>query len=160
MAKVLLVAANLVILGVYVVGSGLWVATGGAYYRSLEKPQWQPPDAVFGLAWSYDFVMLAVVGVLVVLNVSPMAAGVWLACFATSVAAALAWANLFYLQQNPAASAIALTAAAALTVPMVVVAFGYSGWAGAAMLPYIAWLCVATSLAFGYAALNRGLPGS
>jgi tryptophan-rich sensory protein len=73
-----------------------------------------------------------------------------------SVVAALAWANLFYLQQNPSASAIALTVAAALTVPMVIVAFRYSVWAGVALLPYIAWLCVATSLAYGYAALNRG----
>jgi tryptophan-rich sensory protein len=140
MVKVLLVAANLVILAVYVVGSGLWVSSGSAYYRSLEKPTWQPPDVVFGLAWPYNFTMLAVVGVLVVLTVSPVPRGVWLGCFAASVAAALAWANLFYLQQNPTPAAIALTLAAALTVPMVVVAFRSSVWAGVAMLPYLAWL--------------------
>lgn len=155
MVKVLLVAANLVILAVYVVGSGLWVSTGSAYYRSLEKPSWQPPDVVFGIAWPYNFSVLAVVGVLVVLTVSPVSRGVWLGCFAASVVAALAWANLFYVQQSPAPAAVALTLAAALTVPMVVVAFRYSVWSGVAMLPYIAWLCIATSLAYGYAALNR-----
>jgi tryptophan-rich sensory protein len=136
------------------------VSTGGDYYRSLERPAWQPPDVVFGIAWPYNFTVLAVVGILVLLNAGPVSRGVWLGCFAASVAAALAWANLFYLQQNPTPAAIALTLAAALTVPMVVVAFRSSVWAGVAMLPYLAWLGIATSLAYGYAALNRGLPGS
>ncbi len=154
MVKTLLVGTNLVILAVYIVGSGLWVSSGGGYYRSLERPSWQPPDVVFGIAWPYNFAMLGIVGTLVMLNVGVAARSLWLGCFAASVVAALAWANLFYIQQNPAASAVALTIAAAVTIPMVVVAFRYNAWAGAAMLPYIGWLCVATSLAYGYAALN------
>ncbi len=154
MLKSLLVATNLGVLAIYVVGSGLWVSSGGGYYRSLEQPSWQPPDVVFGIAWPYNFAMLGIVGTLVVLNSGGRERGVWLGCFAASVVAALAWANLFYIQQNPAASAIALTIAAALTIPMVVVAFQYDVWAGVAMLPYLAWLCIATSLAYGYAALN------
>jgi translocator protein len=154
MVKTALVVTNLVILAVYIVGSGLWVSAGGGYYRSLEQPSWQPPDAVFGIAWPYNFAVLGIVGTLVVINVATPSRAVWLGCFAASVVAALAWANLFYIQQNPMGSAIALTLAAALTLPMVVVAFRYNLWAGLAMLPYIAWLCVATSLACGYAALN------
>lgn len=154
MVKTVLVVANLVILAVYIVGSGLWVSSGGAYYRSLEQPSWQPPDVVFGLAWPYNFAMLGIVGTLVMLNLAGADRIVWLACFAGSVVAALAWANLFYIQQNPFGSAIALSIAAVLTVPMVIVAFRYNVWAGVAMLPYILWLCIATSLAYGYAALN------
>lgn len=154
MSKTLLVAANLGILAVYIVGSGLWVSSGGGYYRSLERPAWQPPDVVFGIAWPYNFAMLGIVGTLVMLKVSTSARTTWLGCFGVSVVAALAWANLFYIQQNPAGSAIALTLAALITVPMVIVAFRYNVWAGLAMLPYIAWLSVATSLAYGYAALN------
>ena len=150
MVKPLLVLTHFLILGGYIVGSGLWVTTGSAYYRSLQVPPWQPPDAVFGLAWTYNFAMLAVVGVLAV-RVAP---GWWLGCFASSVVAALAWANLFYIQQNPWAAAAALTVAAVLTIPMVAVAFGVGRWVGIAMLPYLLWLCVATSLAYGYAALN------
>ena len=154
MRNVLLAAAHLVILAVYVVGSGLWVGSGDAYYRSLQRPSWQPPDVVFGIVWPYNYLMLAVVGVLVVVRVSPALRAVWLGCFAASVVAALAWANLFYIQQNPPASAIALTMAAVLTVPMVVVAFRQSIWSGIAMVPYLIWLCLATSLAYGFAALN------
>lgn len=156
MTKALLVAANLAILAVYAIGSQRWVSTGDAYYRSLERPPWQPPDVVFGVIWPYNFVMLAVVGVLVVRHETGINRGIWLGCFAASVVAALAWANLFYIQQNPPASAIALTLAALVTVPMLVVAFRYNTWAGIAMTPYLIWLCLAASLAYGYAALNQG----
>ena len=154
MTKVLLVVANLVILAVYIVGSGRWVSTGSSFYNSLQRPSWQPPDIVFGIIWPYNFLVLGVVGVLVVLRESPAARGIWLGCFATSVVAALAWANLFYLQENPPASAIALTVAAVLTVPMLLVAFRYNIWAGIVLVPYLIWLCLATSLAYGFAALN------
>lgn len=153
MSKALFVAANLVVLGVYVIGSGLWVRSGDAWYRALERPAWQPPDEVFGLVWPYNFVMLGVVGTLVALNLSGDRL-VWLGSFVLSVAGALAWAYLFYARQAPAMSAWALAFAALCTVPMVIVAFRYNAWAGVAMLPYLIWLCVATSLAVGYAALN------
>lgn len=153
MTKALFVAANLVVLAVYVVGSGVWVRTGDAWYRSLERPAWQPPDVVFGLIWPYNFVMLAVVGTLVALN-AQTGRWLWTVTFSLSVVGALAWAYLFYVQQSPAASAWALGAAAAFTIPMVVMAFRMNVWAGVAMIPYQVWLVLATSLAVGYAALN------
>ncbi len=156
MSKAVLVGVNLAILAAYIVGSGLWVSSGSSWYNSLDRPAWQPPDAVFGLAWPYNFGMLAVVGTLVALNASSTLRGVWTGFFAASVVAALAWANLFYVQQALPGAAIALGLAAAFTVPMVVVAFRYNLWAGLAMLPYIGWLCVATSLSVGYAVLNQG----
>jgi tryptophan-rich sensory protein len=156
MGRVTFVAANLAVLAVYVVGSGVWVASGGAWYRGLERPAWQPPDVAFGLAWPYNFAMLGVVGTLIALSGTPWQRGVWTGCFAASVVAALAWANLFYVQQNPAAAAAALAVAALLTVPMVVAAMRFNIWAGLAAVPYLVWLALATSLAVGYAVLNPG----
>jgi benzodiazapine receptor len=151
--KALLVAANLVVLAVYVIGSGVWVRTGDAWYRSLERPAWQPPDVVFGLIWPYNFIVLGVVGTLVAFTATS-GRFVWIAGLALSVVGALSWAYLFYVQQSPAASAWALAFAAVCTVPLVIVAFRYNTWAGVAMLPYLVWLCLATSLAVGYAVLN------
>jgi tryptophan-rich sensory protein len=44
------VASTALVVG-YAVGSGLWVTTGDAWYRSLEQPPWQPPGAVFAIIW-------------------------------------------------------------------------------------------------------------
>ena len=61
------IAAVAIVL-VYAVGSGRYVATNGAWYLSLEAPPWQPPNAVFGLAWTYNFTALAAVGIVLALR--------------------------------------------------------------------------------------------
>lgn len=156
MGKAVAVAANLIVLGVYIVGAGWWVSSGSGWYRSLQQPGWQPPDALFGLAWSYNFAMLGIVGTLIALSVSRAQQWTWLGFFGASVAAALTWAFLFYSQQNLPIPPFALGSAFLLTIPMVLVAFRFNVWAGVAMLPYLTWLGVATSLSIGYAVLNRG----
>ena len=139
---------------VYAVGAGRWVSSDPGWYRSLVRPPWQPPDVVFGLIWPYNFVMLAVAGWAVAGRESRSEHVVWLASLALSIAAALAWAWLFYVPHSLTASGYALALATVLTVPLLVVAYRASLPLGVALLPYQVWLAVATSLAFGYASRN------
>jgi tryptophan-rich sensory protein len=138
----------------YAVGAGRWVSTDAGWYRSLVRPPWQPPDVVFGLIWPYNFVMLAVAGWAVAGRDSRSEHVVWLVSLALSVAAALAWAWLFYVPHSLTVSGFALTAATLLTIPLTVLTFRTSVPLGFALLPYQVWLAVATSLAFGYATRN------
>lgn len=147
-------ALHLAIVAVYAIGSGRWVDSNSAWYRSLKEPAWQPPDAVFGIAWSYNFLMLAAVGVLVAARATDGQRTTWLAVFAVSVVAALTWAWLFYARHQLPGAAIALAVAAVLTIVLTVVAWRVEWWMGALMVPYAIWVCIATSLAVGYAALN------
>jgi len=146
-------AAAIVLVLIYAFGSGLWVQTGDGWYRSLVRPPWQPPDVVFGLIWPYNFIVLGAVGV-AVMSGGPVTRAVWLGCLAASVVGALTWARLFYVSHSLWASGFALGAAALLTVPLVVIAFRHSLVSGAVMVPYVLWLGIAASLAFGYAARN------
>ena len=74
--------------------------------------------------------------------------------FAISVASALVWAYQFYQPHNYTASAIALTATAVLTIPMIAILFTVSLPIALAVLPYQVWVGVAASLSWGYRALN------
>ena len=147
------VASTALVVG-YAVGSGRWVATGGAWYRSLEQPPWQPPSAVFGIIWPYNFAALIAAGIAVARSGSPAARTVWLVGLALSVTAALAWARLFFAGHLLWPAAIALIAAAVLTVPIVVAAWNTRTWAGAILLPYNVWVALAASLQVGYALRN------
>ena len=140
---------------IYAIGAGRWVSTDAGWYRSLSKPPWQPPDVVFGLIWPYNFVMIVVAAWAVASRESRTEHLVWLASLALSVVAALTWAYLFYVPHSLHASGIALTAATLLTLPLIVLTFRASMPLGFALLPYQLSLAVATSLAFGYAAMNR-----
>jgi translocator protein len=43
------VAAVIVVL---MLGVGAWMTTVGPWYRDLRKPAWNPPDWIFGPAWT------------------------------------------------------------------------------------------------------------
>lgn len=153
-SRILAAVAGAMLVVVYAVGSGLWVTTGDDWYRSLDRPPWQPPGAVFGIIWPYNFAALIAAGLVVAFHGSTAARSVWLAGLALSVTAALAWARLFYVHHALWAAAAALIAAALLTVPIVVVAFGVRTWAGAILVPYNVWVALAASLSVGYALRN------
>jgi benzodiazapine receptor len=152
--RIVAAVAGVALVVVYAVGSGVWVGSGDAWYRSLVRPPWQPPDAVFGIIWPYNFVALIAAGLAVALSGSPAARTVWLVGLALSVTAALAWARLFYVSHSLWPAAVALVAAAVLTVPIVVAAWHTRIWAGAMLVPYNVWLALAASLAVGYAVRN------
>lgn len=144
----------------YAVGSGRWVSTGSAWYLSLEQPAWQPPPVVFGLAWSYNFLALAVVGVSMAAWASPARVAAFLGFLAVTIALAIGWAYLFYVPHALVASAVALTACALLTIAPVVLAFAERTWLGVVLLPYLAWLAIASSLAWGYVVLDSRAGGA
>lgn len=147
-----------VIVAIYVIGSGRMVATDAEWYRSLPRPAWQPPSGVFGIIWPYNFAMLVTATWLVANRLSSGNQMIWLLSLSLSVIAALTWAWLFYGPHLLLASGFALVLATLFTIPLLVIAFRVSPVLGFAFLPYQLWLAVATSLAFGYAALVT--PGS
>jgi len=155
-AKVWTAALTVVIVVLYAVGSTRWVETGSGWYRSLHRPAWQPPDAVFGIAWTYNFAVIIVSGIVVAAYGTSLQRGVWLGALPVSVAAALSWAWLFYVRHSLWASSLALLAAVVVTAALVWAAWTTRLWAGAILLPYLVWLALATSLSMGYAHLNPG----
>ena len=152
--KSLLSVIGVVILFVYVIGSGLWVNTGDNWYRSLNQPPWQPPDFIFGLIWPYNFVILGFASVAVANKLSTANAVIYLSIFALSVAAALTWAYQFYRPHNLYAASIALAVVALLTLPMLYIIYQASVPLFFATTVYQVWVITATYLSYNYAKLN------
>jgi benzodiazapine receptor len=139
---------------VYAVGSGVWTASNPGWYGGLARPSWQPPDLVFGLIWPYNFVALAVVGVIVAQRGSGGLVAAWLGVAGASAVCALAWAYLFYVPHRMEAAAIALGAAAVLTWVLVALTWQVARGGAVALVPYAVWVSLATTLAVEYARLN------
>jgi len=153
MSKNLFIVFGLILLVVYMVGSGLWVSTGDAWYRSLNAPSFQPPDWVFGVIWPYNFLMLAV-STFIVSKLSPNTRLVWLIVFGASVVGALTWAYQFYISHNLLFASGALLTVPLLTVLLTVITFRGSLVVGALLLPYQIWVSIATALSFAYSGKN------
>ncbi len=138
---------------VYAALSRLWTDTESAWYRSLEEPSWQPPDATFGIVWPLNYLALLAVGVLVSWKHAEVAVRM-LAVLAVSVVFALGWSYLFSQSHELVGAAVALLVAAALTW----VLFGLAWRAGrgyaAGLALYTGWMTLAASLSVGFVVLN------
>ena len=145
------VAISLVLL--YAVGSGFFMDNSG-WYQELKKPSWQPPGAVFGFIWPYNFIMLGVSGVAVVRNASGAQSILFLLFLALSVTAAITWSYFFYQPHNFFAASLSLVLATLLTLPILIITFQTNTLLGFLLVPYQVWLAIATALSFSYGRLN------
>ena len=135
--------------------SGLWVTNSSAWYLSLRRPFWQPPNWVFGVIWPYNFVMLGWVSVLAVLNFEEAAAWMWLGTLLFSVICAISWSYCFYVLKRLALAAMFLVVTALSTLVLTFLSSAVSTTSLVAFIPYEVWLLVAASLSIGYWRLNR-----
>ena len=138
----------------YAVLSGVWVGTDSSWYRSLQQPSWQPPPWVFGVIWPYNFLALATVSSVIAWQAPAQRVIVLIIFLLASIACAVAWAYLFYVPHDLVLAAITLSAAAVLTVPIVVIGFLTVALWGFALVPYVVWLALAASLSWGYVLLH------
>jgi benzodiazapine receptor len=152
--KVIAAAIGILYVFIYAFGSGIWVSSSPGWYASLNRPPWQPPSAIFGLIWPYNFIVLGIASYQVSKSLTRFENIIWLAFFGLSVLAALIWAYQFYVPHNFLIAAIALTSTAVLTIPMLFLTFRASLAMGLFLLPYQIWVAVAASLAWGYLARN------
>jgi len=152
--KVITAAIGILFVFIYAIGSGIWVSSAPGWYASLNRPAWQPPSAIFGLIWPYNFVVLGIASYQVSKFLPRGENIIWLVFFGLSIVAALIWAYQFYVPHNFLIASIALTTTAVLTIPVLFLTFRASLAMGLFLLPYQIWVAVAASLAWGYLARN------
>ena len=152
--KLIAAAVGILFVFIYAFGSGIWVSSSPGWYASLNRPSWQPPSAVIGLIWPYNFTVLGIASYQVSRSLTKFENITWLAFFGLSIAAALTWAYQFYVPHNFLYASVALTAAALFTLPMLFLTFRATLTMGLLLVPYQIWVAIAASLAWGYLARN------
>ena len=152
--KLIAAAIGILFVFIYAFGSGIWVSSSPGWYSTLNRPSWQPPSAFIGLIWPYNFAVLGIASYQVSRTLTRFDNLTWLAFFGLSIAAALTWAYQFYVPHNFLYASLALTSAALLTLPMLLLTFRASLAMGLLLVPYQIWVAIAASLAWGYLAKN------
>jgi len=147
------VIAALAALGVSVLGA-LATDLSGWYY-ALEKPAWQPPEWLFGPAWTTIFALTAIAGVL-----AWNAAGSTetrqnlLIFFLANATLNVVWSLFFFRLKRPD-WALAEVVLLWLSIVVLIVACGrlrtLAGWL---LTPYLAWVTFAAALNFEIVRLN------
>jgi tryptophan-rich sensory protein len=152
--KLIAAAIGILFVFIYAFGSGIWVSSSPGWYSTLNRPSWQPPSAFIGLIWPYNFAVLGIASYQVSRTLTRFENVTWLVFFGLSIAAALTWAYQFYVPHNFLYASLALTTAALLTLPVLLLTFRASMAMGLLLVPYQIWVAIAASLAWGYLAKN------
>ncbi len=130
----------------------------GPWYRQLVKPSWQPPDWLFGPAWTLIFALIAAAGVRAWWDTPPGSERqVVLACFAINGVLNVLWSVIFFALRRPDWALIEV-ALLWISIVVLIVAVGRYSPSGAWLLvPYLAWVSFASFLNWTIVRLNPRL---
>ena len=152
----------LVAAGAALVVAGLGTAATdlGPWYQELRKPPWQPPDWLFGPAWTLIYALTALAGAM-----AWQAARTGrerrciLGLFGLNAGLNVLWSWLYFTWQRPGwalAEAVLLWLSIVLLIKGIAPLSRRAGWL---LLPYLLWVSFATALNLAIVLLNApGLP--
>lgn len=126
---------------------GAWFTKLDGWYRNLRKPTWQPPDWLFGPAWT---VIYALTATSATLAWDAADAGgerrLVLILFAINVVLNAAWSWFFFARKRPDWALIEVAGLWLSIVALVVGIWPLSQTAALLLLPYLAWVSFASFL--------------
>ena len=117
------------------------------WYARLDKPSWQPPGPVFGVAWTALYVLLALGGGRAVARAEdPVQRRRYVRAYGANLALNAGWTWVFFRGRAPALALAETVLLEASTVDLVRRTWRLDRPGGAALVPYAAWVAFATAL--------------
>ncbi|MBL7497636.1 tryptophan-rich sensory protein [Frankia sp. CNm7] len=128
-----------------------------AWYRSLNRPAWQPPAEAFPPVWTALYASIAFAGARALDASTGDGQRRWLRrLYGINLALNAGWTPLFFRARRPRLALAEIIALDGANVALAVQAWRADRVAGAALLPYLAWTGFATGLNAAIAARNPG----
>jgi len=126
------------------------------WYRTIVKPEWNPPDWVFGPVWTTLFVLMGISAWLVWKPEGFRGAPIPLALFASQLALNVAWSWIFFGMHQIGWAVVEILILWLAILATTVAFFRRSKAAGWLLVPYLGWVSFASILNFTIWRLNAG----
>ncbi|MDP5308346.1 tryptophan-rich sensory protein TspO [Paracoccus spongiarum] len=132
----------------FLVASGAAASTGaifkpGPWYDGLRKPWFTPPDWVFPLAWTTIYLLSAWAATRIAQRPE---AGPALAVWAAQIALNTLWTPVFFGAHRMAGGMVVMVLLWCAVVATTLAFWRLDAVAGAMLLPYVVWVCIAAAL--------------
>lgn len=117
--------------------------TSSQWYKNLKKPEWQPPAFVFPIVWTTLYILMGIA-----------AYRVWAAggrrdpmvLYGVQLALNIVWSLVFFRAKSLRGALYIILALLPLIVATTASFYSVDRVAGHLMLPYVAWVSLATAL--------------
>lgn len=129
----------------------LFVDTKSAWYLALEKPAFQPPPIVFGIAWSIIYVLFAVSLTFAQLKEVPTKTYI---LYGLQALLNILWCLFFFTWHMLYTALIIIIAYLIVTYLTVRKVYGYSKVGALVLIPQIVWLGLAMAINYTIIILN------
>ena len=124
----------------------------GAWYESLQKPSFTPPNWAFAVAWTTIYLLLAWAGYrLTGLPGSETVLALW----AAQIALNTLWTPVFFGANRIGVAMVILALLWMIVAAMVLLALRLDIVTGLILFPYLLWLSVAAALNFSILRHNK-----
>lgn len=124
------------------------------WYRSIEKPDWNPPDWIFGPVWTTLYVMMGLAAWLIWKPAGWKPARFSLALFGLQLILNVAWSWIFFNQHQLGWAFAEILVLWAAILATTITFFRVQQLAGWLMVPYLSWVSFASLLNFVIWRLN------
>lgn len=118
----------------------------GSFYSQLVRPTWAPPGWAFGPVWTVLYLLMAIAAWLVWREQGAGDRRLALTLFMVQLGANALWSWLFFAWRNGALAFAEVLVLLALIAATVAAFWRVRRLAGVLLLPYLAWVCLATAL--------------
>lgn len=118
----------------------------GSFYAQLARPSWAPPASAFGPVWSALYLLMAVAAWLAWRERGSRPLGTALTLFLLQLCVNALWSWLFFAWRNGAWAFAGVVVLLALVAATIAAFWRIHRLAAALLLPYLAWVCLATAL--------------
>jgi len=125
---------------------GFASAKAGTFYAALVRPDWAPPAWLFAPVWSALYLMMGVAAWLVWRERGFRRAGAALWLFIAQLAANALWTWLFFVWHTGALAFGEILVLWVMILATLVAFWRVRPVAGALLLPYLAWVTLASAL--------------
>jgi translocator protein len=126
------------------------------WYRGLKKPRYTPPNRAFGPIWTTLYVLMGVSVFLIWDNgLDSDKTTLAFTLFWIQLIFNALWSIIFFGMKSKGGGVITIIVLWLLIAATAVASFRVSGWAGGLLIPYLAWVSVASYLNIGVWLLNR-----
>ena len=136
-----------------------WISNSGfgnPWYDPLDKPDFQPPGWAFGVIWTALYAMMGFALAAILTAPRSMLRSRALGLFIVQLLLNFAWSPIFFGGGMIDVGLIIIVIMAALVAATILAFWKIRPLAGALLVPYLAWLCLAVALNYETGRLNPG----
>jgi len=125
-------------------GSTVWTINSiPTWYASLNKPCFSPPNVVFAPVWTILYILMGVALFIIWRSPRNRTRDTWIALFAAQLSVNIIWTFAFFRLQNGVLTIVPLWILISVTIYQF---YKVDKWASYLLVPYLAWVSVATAL--------------